>query len=255
MSKYYITNGDGYLTEAGNEIVIGGPITQAKRFKVENASSVLSAIKKSHPEYCVQKYYSSASNIDYVITNASKFVGDNNTVVGNVKKARQFKTAADADGYLRSHGEATLGLGDPIIVNESYEPVDILGRRIDLKSAAVKITTEKKQPKTVRVQISKDKKIKVYNRDGGVCKLCGKKLTQEDYTIDHIVPVSRGGTNQLSNLRCLCERCNKLKADDLDPEMIENIWNIGARYLYDNPNSELSKRLIRAMVRGYLQQC
>lgn len=31
--------------------------------------------------------------------------------------------------------------------------------------------------------------------------------------IDHIVPLRRGGTNHLDNLRTLCRRCHVLRAD------------------------------------------
>ena len=35
--------------------------------------------------------------------------------------------------------------------------------------------------------------------------------SQEDLTIDHIVPVSRGGTDELDNLRFLCRKHNSMK--------------------------------------------
>lgn len=34
------------------------------------------------------------------------------------------------------------------------------------------------------------------------CWLCGKPITEaNDYTIDHVVPLSQGGTNALTNLK------------------------------------------------------
>jgi len=38
------------------------------------------------------------------------------------------------------------------------------------------------------------------------CQLCGAELTHT-YEVDHILPVSRGGTNEFSNLRALCREC------------------------------------------------
>lgn len=46
-------------------------------------------------------------------------------------------------------------------------------------------------------------------RDGALCGMCG---TAEDLSVDHIVPVSLGGSDQISNLRLLCRPCNSSKA-------------------------------------------
>jgi len=43
------------------------------------------------------------------------------------------------------------------------------------------------------------------------CQLCGKQLSPQDVTMDHIVPISRGGTNDLYNLQPLCMSCNAKK--------------------------------------------
>jgi len=48
----------------------------------------------------------------------------------------------------------------------------------------------------------------VYERDGATCKDCG---TTEDLTIDHIVPLSKDGTNDIENLQVLCMKCNCTK--------------------------------------------
>lgn len=55
------------------------------------------------------------------------------------------------------------------------------------------------------------RKLKVLYRDR-VCKECG---TNKHLTIDHIHPLSKGGTNELSNLQALCFRCNCFKDDKL----------------------------------------
>ena len=51
----------------------------------------------------------------------------------------------------------------------------------------------------------------VYMRDGGICRNCG---SNHDVEVDHIVPVARGGTNEISNLRLLCRSCNLRHAID-----------------------------------------
>lgn len=48
------------------------------------------------------------------------------------------------------------------------------------------------------------------HRDGFECDICG---TTEDLTIDHVIPLSKGGGDELGNLRLLCRLHNSLKGD------------------------------------------
>ena len=45
-------------------------------------------------------------------------------------------------------------------------------------------------------------------RDGGACTNCG---STERLEVDHVIPRSDGGSNQLGNLATLCHRCHDLK--------------------------------------------
>ena len=45
---------------------------------------------------------------------------------------------------------------------------------------------------------------------GKECKFCPSK---ENLTIDHIIPLSKGGTNNPDNLQTLCSSCNKKKSN------------------------------------------
>jgi len=59
----------------------------------------------------------------------------------------------------------------------------------------------------------------IIKKRGRCCELCCKRLRYSEMTLDHIVPVSRGGTNKVKNLRILCEPCHvmKTKIDRGDP--------------------------------------
>lgn len=50
----------------------------------------------------------------------------------------------------------------------------------------------------------------VFQRDRYSCQLCGY---MQDLTIDHKMPLSKGGSNDLENLWTLCKRCNGKKKD------------------------------------------
>lgn len=53
--------------------------------------------------------------------------------------------------------------------------------------------------------------VEVGRRDGFFCASCGH--AGNDLQIDHIEPVAKGGTNDLSNLQLLCPPCNLTKTD------------------------------------------
>jgi ATP adenylyltransferase len=45
------------------------------------------------------------------------------------------------------------------------------------------------------------------------CALCGATEKERPLDVDHIVPRSRGGTNEKANLQVLCSRCNRAKGN------------------------------------------
>jgi len=51
-------------------------------------------------------------------------------------------------------------------------------------------------------------------RDGARCRKCRRAINLE---MDHIVPVSKGGKTEESNLQTLCRRCNRAKSKKLVP--------------------------------------
>lgn len=87
--------------------------------------------------------------------------------------------------------------------------------------------------------------------DGDLCYLCGKPFTKsgpddwEDYTIDHVIPRSRGGLDHIDNYKLAHFPCNQEKDDRLfledgtlepkrrsgrvqkteRPELCQNCWN------------------------------
>lgn len=62
-----------------------------------------------------------------------------------------------------------------------------------------------------RIPIRPRERWEVLARDGHRCRGCGCKPPEVILEVDHIVPVSKGGTNELSNLRALCASCNSGK--------------------------------------------
>jgi 5-methylcytosine-specific restriction endonuclease McrA len=68
--------------------------------------------------------------------------------------------------------------------------------------------------KSPRIPIPEPVRRYVLERDRHQCQSCG---TTQTLTIDHIIPLAKGGSNDVSNLQTLCRSCNAQKRDRLDP--------------------------------------
>ena len=60
--------------------------------------------------------------------------------------------------------------------------------------------------------ISKDVRQRVWTDYGGRCAECGSTLYLE---FDHIIPHSKGGSNEANNIQLLCRKCNLEKSDSI----------------------------------------
>ena len=60
----------------------------------------------------------------------------------------------------------------------------------------------------------------LYKQYDGRCQLCGKKLTLDNMTLDHIVPLNLGGADRLENIQIACFACNQFKSN-IRPEDFE----------------------------------
>lgn len=60
---------------------------------------------------------------------------------------------------------------------------------------------------------TRQEKAQVWKRSDGFCRYCGK-LTNPfvDFSVDHIIPLARGGPHSLDNMDCACRSCNSLKS-------------------------------------------
>ena len=60
----------------------------------------------------------------------------------------------------------------------------------------------------------------------GVCHYCGKSVAPKDLTLDHIVPVARGGRSTKGNCVPACKNCNNQKKDLLPLEWEEYLHHL-----------------------------
>ncbi len=52
-------------------------------------------------------------------------------------------------------------------------------------------------------------------RSSGICHYCGKKFPVEELTMDHLIPLIRGGKSIKANLVPACKECNNKKKHNL----------------------------------------
>jgi 5-methylcytosine-specific restriction enzyme A len=71
--------------------------------------------------------------------------------------------------------------------------------------------------KTPRIPIPPSVRKYVFQRDNYQCKSCGKTHQETQLQIDHIIPLAKGGSNDISNLQTLCRQCNQRKRHHFDP--------------------------------------
>lgn len=54
------------------------------------------------------------------------------------------------------------------------------------------------------------------NQNGAVCALCGRQIgNMKDCTLDHIVPISKGGLTVIDNCQLAHRKCNLKKGNNV----------------------------------------
>lgn len=109
------------------------------------------------------------------------------------------------------------------IVGLAEEVYDIIEREKEVKKLEEekqkiieqneKAKSARKKSKTKKRHHIPDKvKMFVWRRDQGRCVRCGSR---ENLEYDHIIPVSKGGSNTARNIELLCQQCNRKKSNKI----------------------------------------
>ena len=59
-------------------------------------------------------------------------------------------------------------------------------------------------------------KSNLYLRDQYKCQYCGHEFSRSHLTMDHVVPISRGGKTEWTNIVAACNPCNSTKGNRMD---------------------------------------
>ena len=113
--------------------------------------------------------------------------------------------------YISPKGQVNLMKSDNYNYTSLTRILDSVStKRVDKKTYDKLVIAE-------RAILSDSMRYDIMRRDGFRCVLCG--LSAKDGAIlhvDHIIPVSKGGKTEMSNLRTLCEKCNIGKSNKIE---------------------------------------
>jgi 5-methylcytosine-specific restriction endonuclease McrA len=69
-------------------------------------------------------------------------------------------------------------------------------------------------------QVERIDRALVYDRFAGRCYLCGREVPRDGWHLEHIIPVSKGGSHTYTNVAVACPACNFAKAGRLLEDVV-----------------------------------
>ena len=173
-----------------------------------------------------------------LLTNGQFYIAHNKTgaviKVSDISQAQNFYTVDKAIRQLtKTPGKCKSFYW---IDTDAPEPVEPL-EQIQQKPVKIK-----------RKHFSEAERKELYNRADGYCQLCGRKITISNFTVDHIVPLGRGGNNDMSNVQAVCKVCNQFKANIFPEQFIDRITEIFMfqmeKQYSDNPTWKMARNML-----------
>lgn len=218
-------------------------------FTAEVSASVFASAENNPLDYVVKQFYSNKSLYPEQIQKLQLLVEELETlkeakqIIENQKAEIQqylsevpdFIMENDEDGFYSRLGFATINENSLVVAYKfSYTSNAGYSQRsfnVPMTEETIVALIQKLEDKLTFTAFAKEQRSlmtsklrqKIKERDKYTCQYCGNSINQEPnllLEIDHIIPVSKGGLTEESNLQTLCWRCNRTKSDKLIYEKI-----------------------------------
>ena len=106
----------------------------------------------------------------------------------------------------------------------------------------------------------------LYKRDKGICYICGEQTDIKDIekhqtysiagdkypSIDHVIPLSKGGLHSWNNIRLACRKCNSIKSNNVTDDVLEMLPDKDRAYVYAKETKSRSKEVGQYTLDGKL---
>jgi 5-methylcytosine-specific restriction enzyme A len=117
---------------------------------------------------------------------------------------------------MRAEGEERMGRGDHPRGERKRGKGRSAGRGEHNPDGGAELNREKNRARELRNTAWWRKK-----KSSGVCHYCARRFTPAELTMDHLIPLSRGGRSERHNIVPACKECNNKKKHMLASEWQE----------------------------------
>lgn len=170
--------------------------------------------------------------MSYILTDGRHYlVQEDSSGLGictNMKKAYRWKKEDAAINVAKNIKT------NKILSKYHFNIVEVSDERLEVVAESV----EPEIAVSKRKNFSQEERAEVYRKTKGHCYLCGDFVDYNRFEVEHRVPISKGGTNELINLFCSCHVCNSIKRDIYPEDFMETITKI---FLYQMENKHGKK--------------
>lgn len=145
------------------------------------------------------------------------------------------------DRLKKQRKDRYIGRGTALAYEREYWMDKIRSAHVQLleKSASATLSLMRYAVKTPRPKTHKKTYSMTYHRgltfddQKGICHFCNREISFDKWTIDHLLPLSRGGGNEHQNLKGACSTCNNAKGALTEEEFkdagyVQNLQRHGA---------------------------
>lgn len=188
----------------GNKLVNGSPIRQDY---LETALSWISGGKEN-----IQKYMGD----NYQKENAEPLWNYFVEVIEWVEKTFTYRKEMKGIDWGKLYREYGKNEYDVAELEEKVKALmaddDVNSKKGIYEYVLSNCSKDKERHLSIRKFSDKDKRT-AYERQNGICPICGKHHEIDEMEGDHIIPWSKGGKTTIDNLQMLCKKCNREKGN------------------------------------------